>query len=304
MRVSTVIISSLAIGALLLSVAPDPERVGPLPCVIEDLRLLDRTTNDDRLGTLEMLLESRSIPYELERVTNPRPGARRSEGANVIVTVGSGSRDLLISAHFDAAVGNDGLTGGALDNGAGVIALIHLADRLRTERLNHRIRIVFFDMEEVGLIGSSHHVAHLEPGRLAAAVNVDVVGLGDTILLGPSRHAGNERVYEVAATACAASRQRCMEFPFYASSDDIPFERTRIPNLSVGLMPRLEAHQFWLRMNGGDNAGLVSGLMPRTQAMLHTPADRPEAVDPVAVTRAYDFLLALIRQLDSDLAGA
>jgi len=304
MRVTAIIISSLIVCALLLSAAADPRRDGPIPCVLENLQLLDRSTNDARLGALEMLLESRSIPYQLEPIANPRPGARRAAGANVIVTIGSGSRDLLLSAHFDAAAGHSGLTAGALDNGAGVIALVHLADRLRTARMRHRVRIVFFDMEETGLIGSRHHVAGLEPGRVAAAVNVDVVGIGDTILLGPSRRTGNERLYEVAARTCAQDRQPCIEFPNYAPSDHLAFADSGIPHLAVGLMPRLEAHQFWLRLNGGDNAGLVSGLMPRTWAMLHTHSDRPEAVDPAAVTRAYEFLLGFVFQLDRDLAGA
>ena len=33
----------------------------------------------------------------------------------------------------------------------------------------------------------------------------------------------------------------------------------------------------------------------------HLPSDRPEALDPVALERACDFALALIRQLDREV---
>lgn len=295
------VIASLAVAGLLFAAAPRADRTGPLPCVPEDLRQLDRTTNDARGATVEMMLEARSIPYDLEPFANPRPGARRPQGTNIIVTLGSGPRDLVLSAHFDAAVGSEGLTAGALDNGAGVITLVRLADRLRTERLRHRVRLVFFDMEEAGLVGSRHHVARLDRSRVAAAINIDVVGVGNTVMLGPSRHPGNEALYGAAESVCARIGQPCMRFPTYAASDDISFQRAGIPNLSVGMLPQLEAHQFWLQLNGGENAGLAPNFSPATPARLHTSADRPEAVDPMAVTRAHDFLLELVRQLDGSL---
>jgi hypothetical protein len=303
-RLTTVVLSSIAIAGLLLAAVPDADREGPLPSVTQDLRQLERSTNDARAAAVEMMLQARSIPYELEPFSNPRTGARRSEGVNIVVTLGRGTRDLIVGAHFDAATGSSGLTGGALDNGAGVVTLVRLAERLRSERLRHRVRLVFFDMEETGLHGSKHHVSGLDRSRVAAAVNIDVVGVGDTVMLGPSRHRGNDRVYAAADTVCAELGQACMHFPSYAASDDISFQRAGIPNLSVGLLPQLEAHQFWLQLNGGENAGLVAGFLPATTSRLHTASDTADAVDPAAVTRAYDFLLGLIRELDASLTSA
>jgi Zn-dependent M28 family amino/carboxypeptidase len=66
---------------------------------------------------------------------------------------------IVVGAHFDAVP----LAPGADDNGSGVAALLELA---RAYKALHdagwtqgsTIRLVFFNLEEVGLVGSAHHV--------------------------------------------------------------------------------------------------------------------------------------------------
>lgn len=66
---------------------------------------------------------------------------------------------LIVGAHFDAVVGAPG----ADDNGTGVAALLELARVLKDRPLKRTVRLVFFNLEEVGLIGSRAHAAALEP---------------------------------------------------------------------------------------------------------------------------------------------
>lgn len=62
---------------------------------------------------------------------------------------------LLIGAHFDAVA----KTPGADDNGTGTAALMELAHVLKDVPMKRTVRLVFFNLEEIGLIGSRQYVA-------------------------------------------------------------------------------------------------------------------------------------------------
>ena len=64
---------------------------------------------------------------------------------------------LVVGAHFDTVP----TTPGADDNGSGTSALLELARVLKEEPLKRTVRLVFFNLEEVGLVGSSRYVASL-----------------------------------------------------------------------------------------------------------------------------------------------
>jgi aminopeptidase YwaD len=64
---------------------------------------------------------------------------------------------LIIGAHFDAVPG----TPGADDNGTGTAALLELAHVLKDRPMKRTVRLVFFNLEEVGLVGSTRYVKEL-----------------------------------------------------------------------------------------------------------------------------------------------
>src|SRR5687768_12913891 len=74
-------------------------------------------------------------------------------GANLIADLG-GRADaplLLIGAHYDKVAQGHGAT----DNASGVSTVLELAAALKARPLaNHRVQIVFWDLEEQGLLGS------------------------------------------------------------------------------------------------------------------------------------------------------
>src|SRR5688572_28886459 len=140
-----------------------------------DAARLDRPSNAERLEALTALLRERGLEFEVQPFPNERREKdSREQGQNVIVTIGSGSQDIVIGAHFDAVLLQDGkLSHGMVDNAAGAVVLTRVAEALRSRRLKHRVRLVFFDMEEIGLLGSAHFVKSLD-SKVAAAVNVDI----------------------------------------------------------------------------------------------------------------------------------
>jgi aminopeptidase YwaD len=85
---------------------------------------------------------------------------------------------LIIGAHFDAAPGAPG----ADDNGTGTVALLELARVLKDRPMSRTVRLVFFNLEEIGLKGSAEYVRSLRPRwddgheRLIGMVSLEMLG--------------------------------------------------------------------------------------------------------------------------------
>lgn len=108
-----------------------------------------------------------------------------TDGRNVVVTLGEGPREILLTAHYDAVKLRDGtLSQGVVDNAASVVAVIEAAKILRGKALNHRIRIILLDQEELGLIGARKWIETHGLADVAAVVNADVAGYGDAMMYG------------------------------------------------------------------------------------------------------------------------
>jgi len=85
---------------------------------------------------------------------------------------------ILIGAHYDAVPG----TPGADDNATGVAALLELARAFAAEPLNYPVRIVAFDMEEYGMLGSSQYAADLQQQQqpLRLMLSLEMLGYCDS----------------------------------------------------------------------------------------------------------------------------
>jgi hypothetical protein len=275
----------------------------PLTRLLEDLARFAGQDNVARGDTLLRIFRERGLEPEVQRFPNraqqrePRP-----EGRNLIATIGDGSRDIVVGAHYDAVRLPDGrVTGGVVDNGAGAVILTRVAETLRGHTLRHRVRVVLFDLEEVGLLGSQAYVAAGATDRMAAMINVDVAAFGDMLVFGPTTHEGNHQVYRGFRTVCAVLLVPCLEFPMFPRSDDRSFQDAGVPNISLAITPAVEAHQMWLLLNAGPAAGLREGYMPPIFGIIHTPADTLEHADAAAMTRMHDAVVALVLELDHTL---
>lgn len=65
---------------------------------------------------------------------------------------------LVFGAHFDAVV----RAPGADDNGTGTVALLEMARLLKDRPMQRTVRLAFFNLEEVGLVGSRAYVESIE----------------------------------------------------------------------------------------------------------------------------------------------
>lgn len=85
---------------------------------------------------------------------------------------------ILIGAHFDARED----TPGADDNASGVAGVLELARTLKDRPMERTVRLVFFNLEEVGLIGAREHAAwtkaRVDSGMetVVGMVSVEMIG--------------------------------------------------------------------------------------------------------------------------------
>lgn len=93
--------------------------------------------------------------------------------SNIIADLPGTSRPdeiILVGAHFDAYYS------GADDNSTGTAALLELARVLGQHRLARTVRFVSFDLEELGLVGSSRYVNTLGQDTVKLALVFDCIG--------------------------------------------------------------------------------------------------------------------------------
>ncbi|MCY3606619.1 MAG: M28 family peptidase [Gammaproteobacteria bacterium] len=268
-----------------------------------DLARIVGLENEKRAETFLRIFRERGLEPEIGEFQNPaRFRNSPAVGRNLIVTLGEGDRDIVVGAHYDAIRMRDGdISDGAVDNGASSVVLTRVAESLRQHALKHRIRVVLFDLEEIGLIGSRAYVQSEDASRIAAMVNVDVIAGDGVIMFGPTSHEGNEVVYRSLRLVCAVKAISCMDFPEYPMSDYRPFQAAGIPNVSLAMIEAASSHEFWLFLNALGQSGLRRDFVPDLLRVIHTPDDTIERVDTTAMTRVHDAVVALVVELDGAL---
>ena len=280
------------------SPAPTVVHAVTVPSVmLSHLHALARPTNEARGVALLAMLEAHDFEPVLHEFPNDSDhDTGRKTGTNIEITVGDGAREIIVGAHYDAVRLADGsLAEGMVDNGASVIALVHVAELLRELGTEHKVRFVFFDMEELGLVGSRHFAASVDPERVIAMINLDVNAYGDTVFYGATAN-GHAPLYTALRDTCASLDRDCIGFDHYPPTDNISFQRAGIANISLSVAPRADVHQLWLLMN--DGAALREGFLPDVIKRIHSPADRFEAVEPAAIVAACDTLAGLVLAID------
>lgn len=284
------VLTTLLAGALCL--AGLPATAGTK----EDVASFVQSTQDGRLAALEALLKREGLAYEIQTFAGNEAG-KSSQGRNVVVTIGKGKRDILLTAHWDAKVLKDGtLAGAVVDNAASVVAIIQAAKTLKSGRLKHRLRVVFFDQEELGLLGAKAYATGPDAGRVAAVINFDINGYGDTPFFADPK---DPALAKAVRHACLAAGEDCLAFGSYPPSDHLAFRKIGVPETSISYLPAREAHQLWLFTHAGKTAGLEPDFKPRALALIHTPNDTMEAVEPATVERAGELAVELVKAADN-----
>ena len=166
---------------------------------------------------------------------------------------------VIVGAHLDH-VGSqaDLLFPGANDNASGSAAVLEIAKAFTNGGLQPKRSIVFvlFASEEQGLNGAKHFVESWKKGydKVAAMINMDCIGYGDSIQVGNGLSAPN--LWEVANQIDETSFNSMVERTWKGGgADATPFHEKGIPCL------------YFVTTNSYDH--------------LHLPSDKVETLNPV-----------------------
>jgi hypothetical protein len=110
----------------------------------------------------------------------------KGESTNIIAELGDSTKPtIILGAHYDSTAMKTGSMG-TTDNGAGVAAMLAIAEAL-TDKIpkNYNIRFIAFGAEEIGLKGSNYYVSDLlknnKLDNIAAMINFDTIAGGDNV---------------------------------------------------------------------------------------------------------------------------
>ncbi|MBN8551326.1 MAG: M20/M25/M40 family metallo-hydrolase [Caulobacterales bacterium] len=228
------------------------------------------------------------------------------EGRNITFVVpghGNCGCEILLTAHYDVVRLQSGeLADGLVDNGGSVVAVIEAARQLRDADLYHDVRVVLFDQEELGLLGSRAWIAAHGTGHAAAVVNSDVAAFGDTMMYGQNNGRQSLFVTQAVQRVCSERELQCVGYPNYPPSDDRTFSADGTPVVSLGFQTEIGAHQMWLAFNAPEGqSGLAPGFVPEVFTVIHSANDNARRMEGSTLLLAAETYAAVVREIDEHL---
>jgi len=203
---------------------------------------------------------------------------------------------ILVGAHYDAVPG----TPGADDNASGVAALLALARAIAAAPLRYPVRLVAFDLEEAGLLGSTAYAQQLKRQQqpLRLMLSLEMLGYCDASP-NSQRYPANLGLFYphrgdyigFIGNRSILGELRCLSRSMRASGT--PAQWLPAPNRGNWIPEvRLSDHApFW---DAGYSAVMVTDTAFLRNPHYHQPSDRRETLD-------LDFLAGACRGLEAGL---
>jgi Zn-dependent M28 family amino/carboxypeptidase len=201
---------------------------------------------------------------------------------------------VVVGAHYDA------FFSGADDNSSGVAAMLEMARLAAGKRFARTVRFVGFDLEELGLVGSTRYVRAYPEEEIVASIVFDCIGYRDPR---PGAQQGlpgfpipNTGDF-LAAIANEQSRPRLEELHALGSRlDFVPLRGALTPidgsGPFSGNLMRSDHAPFWL---AGHSALFLTDTANFRNPHYHRDTDVPSTLDP-------DFLAGVTRLSAAGLA--
>jgi len=290
-------ISQLVAASLLLVAAASAQTTGrsvDSKAYSSDISSITSGGNSAERGkAIQESLKKSGIEFKTEDFTAEGRGGREIKGTNIIAILPpaqKSTRTIMIGAHLDRV----GVGVGAIDNASGTAAVLELLRTFKAKPLaNVTVMAGFWELEEVGLVGSRAFLANVEKGGLPSLyINFDVYGAGDTIWLwAPDEKRDFAKGFVKSARDAKFGNVVSKEYP---PSDHRSFAGAGIESYSFSLGPAGEAKNIINVLNGkGDPANF-----PKVLQVIHTANDTVEKIDANAVVKSLPVIEAAIRSLD------
>ena len=277
--------TSVLVASLLLSLSARAQETSRIREITASIA--EGSDGAARRAAIARVLTDAKITHELQEASE----SGRSL-TNIVATVpGQTSKTILLGAHYDrVAQGN-----GVLDNGASCAVLLNMLQNLKARPASLTVRVVFFDLEELGLLGSKAYFAKTaNDPRPAYAVNLDVFGYGDSFFVATPNPAGTlvAKLQQVAGESGVSLRP--VPPAQYPGSDHINMIAAGIETLGISLLDGGELDAVIALVRGGP----PTAAPPRVFSIIHTARDTMDILRPAEVTKGADALERFVRALN------
>jgi hypothetical protein len=127
--------------------------VSPAPLADGEVTIAERGSEEGRRATAEYLQESFEAVGIPARVIEFALDDRRGFNVEATLQGTEGEKHLWVTAHLDSVY-----NAGASDDASGLVSILLTAKALRQLEPEHTVHFVAYDLEEIGLFGSSRYV--------------------------------------------------------------------------------------------------------------------------------------------------
>lgn len=228
-----------------------------------------------KFNDFEVKASTRTVEVDANNLIGVLPGKSRQ------------NEYVIFSSHYDGlgyipADKGDTIANGADDGGSSTTALLTLARHFREQDANERsIMFVAFSAQKAGGVGSEYFAATIEPEKIVAAINMDVIGKASQF--GPNsayitgyKHSDLPRILRDHAPGKFKFRpDPYRDADLFKQSDNYPLARLGIPAHTISTF-QLGADPYY---NGArDDIHTILAYIDNLTAIINAIADSSEPI--------------------------
>jgi aminopeptidase-like protein len=265
--------------------------------LIEYIKKFEYKSDLERLNTLKLILKSKNIKFIEQKYKY-----YIFKGTNIIVDIGNTKRHIILSAHYDVIFNSPG----ANDDASAIAILIDVIERLRKLKLKNKVRVIFFDDEEVGRFGSISYIKKYSLKDLIAVYHLELCGYGDAIGLWPITKI-NENSYALKTIEEVLKEkkiysERVGHLPVFWGDQDSFINRGFANALCITVAPKKdkEAIKRFVKSNVLKVIfDFYGGKLPTMFQRYHSSEDKSEYLSEDALKMVSDVLVNTLVELDN-----
>ena len=264
--------------------------------LLDYVKSLEYKSSIERLKTLKTILKNKNIKFIEQKYSY-----FNFKGTNIIVDIGNlnSKNHIILSAHFDVVSGSPG----ANDDASAIAILIDVIETLKNSKrifgaqkisnkfsselrkfkLKNKIRVIFFDDEEIGRFGSISYIKEYGLKDLLAVYHLELCGMGNVVGLWPitkiNQNSHALKIIEEVLKQRKIYFERLGQLPAFWG-DDLSFRNAGFRHaLCISVAPK-EDREAIKRFVKGNVFKIMfdfyAGRIPKMFQLYHSPEDKSE----------------------------
>ena len=168
---------------------------------------------------------------------------------------------------------------------------------------NLRVRFLFSDGEEYGLLGAKRHAERPDLAGVFGVASFELCGIGDAFgiwdVTGPDKESAIVRALQKAGEKLDVYNGLHGAVPRFGS-DHRAFTEKGIAAVGVTVLPRDDENTLRRYVDNPDSPlWLIKFLRPIIFRTYHTPDDKPDTIEPAALEMTARLMVETVRVLDA-----